>query len=155
MQDTERSEADGGPAHETARPKRSMQKTAEEPIPKPPASMSLFRYSPGLILISIAIADSIRWLDPDLWGHVRFGQTVLSLHHLLLHDTYSYSAAGHYFYGHEWLTEVLTAEIFNQAGVFGLILLKLACTAVVILALAAAQMAGEPVTGIAQPGRFP
>ena len=39
---------------------------------------------------------------------------------------------------HEWLTEVLMAAIFNHAGVFGLIVLKLACTAVVILALAAA-----------------
>ena len=115
-----------------------MQETTEEPIPKPPASMSLLRYSPGLILISIAIADSIRLPDPDLWGHVRFGQTVLSLHHLVLHDPYSYSATGHYWNNHEWLTEVLMAAIFNHAGVFGLILLKLACTAVVILALAAA-----------------
>ena len=137
MQDTECNEADGGPARETPRPKRSIQETAEEPIPKPPASMSLFRYSPGLILISIAIADSIRLPDPDLWGHVRFGQTVLSLHHLVLHDPYSYSAAGHYWNNHEWLTEVLMAAIFNHASVFGLILLKLACTAVVILALAA------------------
>jgi hypothetical protein len=116
----------------------SMRATAPEPVPRPPASMSLFRYSPGLILITIAIADAIRLPDPDLWGHVRFGQAVLSLHHLLLHDTYSYSAAGHYFYDHEWLTDVVTAAVFNLAGVFGLILLKLACTAVVILALAAA-----------------
>ena len=103
-----------------------------------PASMSLFRYSPGLILISIAIADSIRLPDPDLWGHVRFGQAVLSMRHLVLHDPYSYSAAGHYWNNHEWLSEVLMAAIFNHAGVFGLILLKLACSAVVILGLAAA-----------------
>ena len=69
---------------------------APEAVPNPPASMSLFRYSPGLILISIAIADSIRLPDPDLWGHVRFGQAVLRLHHLVLHDPYSYSAAEHY-----------------------------------------------------------
>lgn len=109
-----------------------------ETVPTAPASMSLFRYSPGLLLITIAIADSIRLPDPDLWGHVRFGQAVLSLRHLVLHDPYSYSAAGHYWNNHEWLTEVLMAAIFNHAGVFGLILLKLACTTVVILALAAA-----------------
>ncbi len=117
-------------AHET--------ETAEEPVPKPRASMSLFQYSPGLILISIAIADSIRLPDPDLWGHVRFGQAVLSRYHLVLHDPYSYSVAGHYWNNHEWLTDVLMAAIFNHAGVFGLILLKLACTSVVIVALAAA-----------------
>ena len=73
-----------------------------------------------------------------MWGHVRFGQAVLNLHHLVLHDPYSYSAPGHYWNNHEWLSEVLMAAVFNHAGVFGLILLKLACTTVVILALAAA-----------------
>ncbi len=115
-----------------------MRETVPEPVAKPPASMSLFRYSPGLILVSIAIADSIRRPDPDLWGHVPFGQAALRLHHLVLHDPYSYSAPGHYWNNHEWLTEVLMAAIFNHAGVFGLILLKLACSAVVILALAGA-----------------
>jgi hypothetical protein len=114
------------------------EKTAPEPVPNPPASMSLFRYSPGLILISIAIADSIRLPDPDLWGNVRFGQEFLSQHSFVLHDTYTYTEAGHSWTGHEWLAEVLLAAAFNHAGVFGLILLKLACTAVVILALAAA-----------------
>jgi hypothetical protein len=116
----------------------SIQESVPETVLKPPAPMSLFRYSPGLILISIAIADSIRLPDPDLWGHVRFGQAVLSLHQLVLHDPYSYSAPGHYWNNHEWLSEVLMAAVFNHAGVFGLILLKLACTTVVILALAAA-----------------
>jgi hypothetical protein len=116
----------------------SVRETVPEPVVKPPASMSLFRYSPGLILVCIAIADSIRRPDPDLWGHVPFGQAVFRLHHLVLHDPYSYSAPGHYWNNHEWLSEVLMAAIFNHAGVFGLILLKLACSAVVILALAAA-----------------
>ncbi len=110
----------------------------EEPVVKRPRTQSLFRYSPGLILITIAIADSIRQPDPDLWGHVPFGQAALRLHHLVTLDPYSYSAAGHYWNNHEWLSEVLMAAIFNHAGVFGLILLKLACTTVVIVALAAA-----------------
>ena len=52
----------------------SIRETVPDPVLNSPASMSLFRYSPGLILISIAIADSIRLPDPDLWGNVRFGQ---------------------------------------------------------------------------------
>lgn len=55
-----------------------VEKTVSEAVLKPPAPMSLFRYSPGLILISITIADSIRLPDPDLWGHVRFGQAVVT-----------------------------------------------------------------------------
>ncbi len=63
----------------------------------------------------------------------------MSLHHLLLHDTLLLFGRRAYLYDHEWLTDVLLAAVFNHAGVFGLILLKLACTAVVILALAAAM----------------
>ncbi len=124
----------------------SMRETAPEAVPRPPASMSLFRYSPGLILISIAIADAIRLPDPDMWGNVRFGQEFLSQHSLVLHDTYTYTEAGHPWTGHEWLSEVLLAAAFNHAGVFGLILLKLACTAVVIVALAAALAETESST---------
>src|SRR5258708_4092951 len=124
----------------------SIQQPVPAPVLKPPAAMSLLRYSPGLILISIAIADSIRLPDPDLWGHVRFGQAVISLHHLVLRDPYSYSAADHYWNNHEWLSEVLMAAIFNHAGAFGLILLKLACSAVVILGLAAALAETEAST---------
>jgi len=116
----------------------SMLQTSETPSRQSTFSTSLFRYSPGLILISIAIADSIRLPAPDLWWHVRFGQAVLRLGHLVRHDPYSYTAAGHYWNNHEWLAEVLMAAIFNHAGVFGLILMKLACTSVVIVFLAAA-----------------
>lgn len=138
MQETERSEADGGVAHSNPQPNRAKREIAEGPAPERPPSTSLFRYSPGLLLISVAIADAIRLPDPDLWGNVRFGQDFLSQHRLVVLDTYSYTETGHPWTGHEWLAEVLLAAAFNHVGVFGLILLKLACTTVVILALAAA-----------------
>lgn len=108
---------------------------------------SLFRYSPGLVLITIAIADAIRIADPDLWGHLRFGQNVLRLHHLVLRDPFSYSAPGHLWNNHEWLTEVLMAVSFNHLGVFGLVAMKLACTAamVIFLALAVAETDAPPL----------
>jgi hypothetical protein len=108
-----------------------------------PARRSLFLYSPALVAVIIAIADSVRLADPDLWGHVRFGQLALETHHLLLHDTFSYSAAGRLFHDHEWLTDIVTATAYNLLGVFGLKVLKLAATAVTILMLAL----GEAETG--------
>ena len=57
-----------------------VERAGPEPVPNPPASMSLFRYSPGLLLVTIAIADAIRLPDPDMWGNVRFGQEFLSQH---------------------------------------------------------------------------
>ena len=100
---------------------------------------SLLRYSPALVSVAIAIADSVRLADPDLWGHVRFGQLALSQHHLVLRDTFSYSAAGRVVHDHEWLSEIVAATMYNAAGIFGLKLMKLALTAATILFLALAE----------------
>ncbi|MGH7813674.1 MAG: hypothetical protein ACREQI_06685 [Candidatus Binataceae bacterium] len=111
------------------------------------APPSLFRYSPGLVLISIAIADGIRIADPDLWGHVRFGQDILRAHRLILYDTFTYSVPGHFWTDHEWLSQVLLAASFNWLGVTGLVLLKLACTAAlaVFMVLAVSETEAPPV----------
>ena len=100
--------------------------------------VSLLRYSPALVFLAIVLADLTRQADPDLWGHLRFGQAVLAQHHLILHDPYSYSAPGHLWLNHEWLTEVLMAAIYNGFGMIGLKVMKFACcaTTVVLLAIA-------------------
>jgi len=97
---------------------------------------SLLRYSPALVLVVIAIADLQRWADPDLWGHVAFGRAMLATRHLTFHDPYSYSAPGHLWLNHEWLSELLMGAIYNLGGVIGLKLMKFTCCAVVIISLA-------------------
>ena len=106
-----------------------------------PRRVSLLRYSPALVFLAIVLMDLTRQADPDLWGHLRFGQAVLAQHHLILHDPYSYSAPGHLWLNHEWLTEVLMAALYNGFGVIGLKLMKFACSAttVVLLAIAMAE----------------
>ena len=98
-----------------------------------PTAESLTRYAPAAVLIAILIADSNRHSDPDLWGHVRFGQIFVAKRHLLHHDIYSYSAAGHPWRDHEWLAEVLMAAVYNTAGVAGLKLWKFVCSAAALL----------------------
>ena len=98
-----------------------------------PTAESLTRYAPAAVLIAILIADSNRHSDPDLWGHVRFGQIFIAKRHLLHHDIYSYSAAGHPWRDHEWLAEVLMAAVYNTAGVAGLKLWKFVCSAAALL----------------------
>ena len=99
----------------------------------------MFRAAPALVVLAIMVADSGRFADPDLWGHVRFGQAVLSQGHLILRDPYSYSAPGHLWHNHEWLSEVIMASFYNLLGVHGLKLMKLACTTATIAFLAAAE----------------
>jgi hypothetical protein len=101
--------------------------------------VSLLRYSPALVLVLVTVADAMRYADPDLWGHIRFGQAMLSGRHLTLSDPYSYSAAGHLWRNHEWLCEVLMAAAYNALGVVGLKLLKLLLTAATIVMLAIAE----------------
>jgi len=105
---------------------------------------SLLHYSPVLVIAAIAIADTARFVDPDLWGHITFGRAILAQGHLVLRDPYSYSAAGHLWFNHEWLSEVIDALVFNGLGVFGLKLLKLCVVAITIAFVALAE--GEPDT---------
>ena len=94
---------------------------------------SLLRYSPAVVLLAILIADSNRRADPDLWGHIRFGQAFIANHHLIDRDPYSYSAPGAAWHDYEWLAEVVIACVYNVAGVVGLKLWKFACTALALI----------------------
>jgi hypothetical protein len=101
-----------------------------------PRTFSLVRYAPAAVLIAILLADSNRHTDPDLWGHLRFGQAFIAGRHLIHRDAYSYSSAGHRWPDHEWLAEVVMAFVYNAAGVVGLKLWKFACTAAALLFVA-------------------
>jgi len=90
--------------------------------------VSLFRYSPALVLIAIVIADARQITDSDLWGHVLWGRELLAHGSLPRGNPYSYSAPGYLWLRHEWLSEVLMGSLFNLFGPWGLKLLKFACT---------------------------
>jgi len=92
-------------------------------------------------LLIITIADAGQLTDPDLWGHIRFGQAALAQHHTVMHDSFSYTAFGSLFENHEWLTDIVMATIYGHGGIVGLKLWKFTCTAstIVCLALALAE----------------
>jgi hypothetical protein len=62
--------------------------------------------------------------DPDLWGHVRFGEDTIAEGAVSRVDTYSYMSAGTEWINHEWLSEVLFATVHNIWGSRGLVFLK-------------------------------
>ena len=116
-----------------------MRTTRSAKVALSTSGASLLAAAPALIVFAIALADSGRFADPDLWGHVRFGQAVLNQGHLTLRDPYSYSALGHIWRNHEWLSEVAMAWLYDLLGVHGLNLLKLVCTSATVVFLAAAE----------------
>ena len=107
---------------------------------------SLLHYAPAMLLLLVVVADSAQLPDPDLWGHLRFGQAALASGHVVMRDTYSYSAAGRIFYNHEWLTELVMAVFYNTLGVFGLKLWKFMCVAatMLLMALGLAETGASP-----------
>jgi hypothetical protein len=73
--------------------------------------------------------------DPDLWGHVRYGQMILDGHGLPREDVFSYTAPGAPFYDHEWLTDLVFASLFAVGGSAALVALKLLLSAIMLLAM--------------------
>jgi hypothetical protein len=77
-----------------------------------------------LILALVCFRASLTVADPDLWGHVRFGQDIIAAGRVPEADSYSYLTQGRRWINHEWLAEVLFALVFNALGPAGLVLLK-------------------------------
>src|SRR5579863_10421446 len=97
---------------------------------------SLLSASRWTVSLSIALATADNFAEPDLWIHMLTGQTTLRTGHIPRFDTYSYSAVGAPWHNHEWLSQVALAFLYAHLGVFGLKLLKLICSSILIFALA-------------------
>jgi hypothetical protein len=77
------------------------------------------------LLVSFCVywfSDSIA--DPDLWGHVRFGEDIIRTRSIVHDDTYSYRTGDQQWINHEWLSELIFAGLYRQAGPRGLVVFK-------------------------------
>ena len=70
--------------------------------------------------------------DPDLWGHIRFGQDILRTGSIIQVDPYSYQTDGQIWINHEWLSEVIFAAIYDWAGSRGLIIFKVVVSLLIV-----------------------
>jgi hypothetical protein len=102
-----------------------------------PCRRSLLRSAPALVLFAIVLADAMRSADTDLWGHLHFGNIVLTQHQLFFHAPSSYACppGPRDWIMVDWLGEALIALVYNVAGVVGMKLVKFGCVATVIVML--------------------
>jgi hypothetical protein len=102
-----------------------------------PAGRSLLRSAPGVVLFAIVIADAMRSADTDLWGHLHFGNIVLTQHQLFFHASSSYACppGSRSWILVDWLGEALMALVYNVGGVVGMKLAKFGCVAAVMALL--------------------
>lgn len=103
----------------------------------------------GFLFASLVAGLAIRTTaDPDLWGHVRFGSDTIATRSLIPRDTYSFTSDVEWT-NHEWLAEVIMAQVYEAAGTRGLVALS-SGVALVVLLLVGSHLrraeAGEPVT---------
>jgi hypothetical protein len=94
-------------------------------MPSSPESDVRGRLPAALLVLAVGLyVSSATVADPDLWGHVRYGQDVLAGGPIVATDQYSYLTAGRSWINHEWLSEVAMAAVFNLGGARGLVALK-------------------------------
>ena len=68
----------------------------------------------GLVTTTLwVIAHSV--VDPDLWGHIRFGQDILTLGYIPRWDSCSF-LADRPWVNHEWLAEVVMGSCLSSGG---------------------------------------
>jgi hypothetical protein len=90
------------------------------------------------LLSAVSFMVSESEVDPDLWGHILFGEETIRQRAIQKEDIYSYTSAGTSWINHEWLAEVILAGVYHSADSAGLVILKLLVvllTAVLLIAV--------------------
>lgn len=75
--------------------------------------------------VAVVLSYAVRKADPDLWGHVRYGQLWLT-EGVVTHDPFAYTTAGRTWIGHEIGAEIVSWWAYAWAGQVGLCVLKTA-----------------------------
>lgn len=74
-------------------------------------------------------------IDPDLWWHIRVGESILATHHWPTTDTYSFTVAGQPWLAYEWLGDVLLGAANQVGGIRGLEILMVLLGSAVMLSI--------------------
>ncbi|MFH1768999.1 MAG: hypothetical protein ABH858_07550, partial [Candidatus Omnitrophota bacterium] len=88
-----------------------------------------------LVIINFLFFSSFRAADPDLWGHVKFGEDIWRSKSIPRLDHYSYTADNMPWVNHEWAAEVFFYLIYSRLGPEGLVLFKTAVGLLLALVL--------------------
>ena len=79
----------------------------------------LLAFSSAIYFFSFVTAD------PDLWGHIKFGEDIWRAKGLVRVDPYSFTAYGQPWINHEWLSEIIFYLTYRHLGDAGLLFGKL------------------------------
>lgn len=87
-----------------------------------------YQWLKGGLLLALVLACAgplaLNLVDPDLWGHVRYGQDWLAEGTLPRTATHTFTAEGHPWINHENLTELALAVGYDYLGTTGMLVAK-------------------------------
>ncbi len=89
-----------------------------------------------VLLFSAFNQFSLITADPDLWGHIKFGEDAWRQGALPTSDPYSYTAQDATWINHEWLTEILFFKLYDFFGSTGILIFKMTIGLSIIALLA-------------------
>lgn len=99
-----------------------------------------YQWLKGGILLALVLASAtplaLNLVDPDLWGHVRYGQDWLAEGQLPRTATHTFTAVGHPWINHENLAELALALGYEYFGAQGLLVAKCAWGLGILLLMA-------------------
>lgn len=76
------------------------------------------------LVLATAASFTLNLVDPDLWGHVRYGQELLEDKALPTTATHTFTAEGYRWINHENIAEIVFAVGFEKLGVTGMLVAK-------------------------------
>lgn len=89
----------------------------------------------SLLVGAVFVPARLFIVDPDVWWHIKVGESILATHRWPTTDPYSFTVSGQPWIAYEWLGEVLWAAVMRVGGVQGLELLLIVLGSAVMLAL--------------------
>jgi hypothetical protein len=96
----------------------------------------LQQFNPIAIILCCSLyVFSYTVADPDLWGHIKFGQDIVQTGVISRSDSYSYRTEGQRWINHEWLAEATFAKTYDLAGPVGLVAGKVLIACAMLLML--------------------
>jgi hypothetical protein len=75
-----------------------------------------------------------RFDDPDMWWHLKLGETIWTTHHIPASDQFSYTTGHHAYIAHEWLSQLVIYAAYRLGGYPGLMAWLCCFTAAVLIA---------------------
>lgn len=87
-----------------------------------------------LLLPLTVFTQRTRFNDPDMWWHLKMGETIWTSHHIPTIDLFSYTTMHHTWIPHEWLSQLSIYAAYRISGYTGLMLWM--CTLTVTLLIA-------------------